>query len=479
MAVQFNVLPSESQVFLAPYVSITAIDTTPAASAVSAWNWYFRNTLVSNTSTWTYNFFDPIEVNYLSLTVSSPYGTFSSSAVPITIEEAWPGVLSFEILPSDDIEMSGATNSVVITARDTSPAVSGVSAWSWTFNNVPMGNSSTFNYTFFDPITGTIGLTVSGPFGSSTLNSQTLMITRPRENACNRSPVTPEGWRASTTLNHAITSYNLLGDRIKMQLGWPMVNIELCDDMIYDYIDQAIEWYSKYAGYTEEYLMFDANRLYIPRVGIKMDDLFTKQYQWADRCSSTYNPSMISAQYVDCDLNNYRKVTGVFEINPVEFTGTDTLFTMDYMFAQQTYFSYMLGSFGWDLITWHILKDWLNLREKLFATRPTMIFDQRTQYLKLIPEPTSNNNFYGVVGCYVERPISQLVQERWVQRYALALSMIGLAHTRGKYGQVTLFGGGSLNSSDIMTQGLAQKEQLEKELMEQFGEVTPPLFFVY
>ena len=41
-----------------------------------------------------------------------------------------------------------------------------------------------------------------------------------------------------------------------------------------------------------------------------------------------------------------------------------------------------------------------------------------------------------------------------------------------------LFGGGSVNSQDLMTQGNTEKELLEKELMDGFGEAEPPLFFI-
>jgi hypothetical protein len=294
-------------------------------------------------------------------------------------------------------------------------------------------------------------------------------------------PILPQGRRGSTTLNHSVTSYELLSDRIKYQLGWPVTQVELCDDQIYSYIDQGIEWYSKYAGYTEEYMVFDANRSYKYGYGIKMDDIINRLYCWHNFCNCQQgrtDRALITAQYVDCDLNDYRKVVDVFSLDPVEFTGTDVLFTMDYLFAQQTYFSYMLGSFGFDLITWHILKDWLSLREKMFATKPYIRFDNRTQILKLMPEPTPQNNFYGVIGLRVEKPISQLVQERWVQRYALALTMISLAHIRGKFGAVTLFGGASLNASDMMTQGLEMKKELEDEIMKTYGEVEPPYFFM-
>ena len=298
----------------------------------------------------------------------------------------------------------------------------------------------------------------------------------PQFTDCQGAPtVLPQWHRGSTTLNSSVTSYDKVVDRIKYQLGHPVTRIELCNDQIYDFIDQACEWYTKYAGTTEEYMMFDSSQ-YVCGVGIQLDEVLTKISKYYCVCGT--GTAAMSAQFIDCDLQDYRKVVGVFSLDPVESTGTDTLFTMDYLFAQQAYYSYLLGSFGFDMITWHVLKDWLKTREKMFATRPYFTFDPRTQRLKLFPEPLMpNQQFVGILGVHVERPIRDLVKERWVQRYALALSKIALGHIRGKFGSVTLFGGATIQGSDLMRQGEAEKEALEKELMENYGEVTPPLFF--
>ena len=481
MAVSFNILPDKTQVFTSPFVSVTAVDTTPGISGVSAWEWKFNKTTVSVASSWVYKFFDPVTANLVLNVSGVPFGTAISDPVTITIQDAYPTILSFKVIPDTEITIGPKDKSIAITALDTSPSVSGVTGWRWTFNGAPVSKTNKWEYTFFDPITGNIQLDVTGTTfsGTQTIGPQTLKITAPNVNACDKHPVLPKHHKGSTTLSHKITSYDLLVNRIKYQLGWPAVQIEICDETIYDFVDQSVEWYSKYAGQTEEYLAFDAAKVHECGLGIKLDTIFSNLYKWyCDPCDSNRNNPAISAQFYDCDLNMYRKVVDVFSVDPAEFTGTDVLFTMDYLFAQQTYFSYLLGSFGWDLITWHILKDWLDLRSKLFATKPYVRFDPRTQYLKLMPEPRARNNFIGVIGCRVERPVCDIVQERWTQRYALALTKIALAHIRGKFGQVTLFGGSVLNSTDLMTQGTEEKKQLEDELMSQFGEVTPPLFFI-
>jgi hypothetical protein len=161
------------------------------------------------------------------------------------------------------------------------------------------------------------------------------------------------------------------------------------------------------------------------------------------------------------------------------------MFTIEQTLAQQTYFSYAMGNYGFDLVSWYTLKNWLETREKLLATRRSYAFDERTQILRMFPQPGSNNSsvrFYGVISCYVERPIRDILKELWVYQYALALTKMSVANIRGKYGAVQLFGGGSLNSTDLMTQGLAEKEKLENTLYTGAapgqGDSDPPLFFV-
>jgi hypothetical protein len=293
----------------------------------------------------------------------------------------------------------------------------------------------------------------------------------------NHEPILPAGRRGSTTLNSAITSYELLAERIKMQLGFPVVRVELCDDQIYDFIDQAIEWYSKYAGYTEEYLVMNTGCLYECGLGIRLDKLFTAHACY--HCTGDESHlSRVSGQFFDCDMNHYRKVIDVRSVEPVQATGAGTLFSLDYMFAQQTYFSYLLGSFGFDLTTWHVMKEWLDLRKKMFASDPYVVFNNRSQYLKIIPEPIRGRAYLGVVSCYVEKSIAQMLSERWVFQYSLALTKITLAHIRGKFGSVQLFGGGGPNATDLMTQGTAEKEKLEQELLTMYGEVKPIDFLI-
>ena len=380
----------------------------------------------------------------------------------------------------------------------------------------------------------------------------------------------------STNLSNKISTFNELSDRILNTLGYPFINIEIHRDSLYTNIQIAVEMFTKFAGYTQEYLLFDSD-LYIKNQGIRLDHLFTintkgtfgQEYldgvntpdftnrienkptnatyiATSDISSTAFTtssalstvftegnslsandiidgtiydriiedlPSLSSSFIVqpvksfsilgsvsgadspnvdtsyfnsyDYDVMDYRKVIAVQDFEEGSSTGINQLFTIEQTLAQQTYFSYAMGNYGFDLISWYVLKDWMEMREKLLATKRSYSYDDRTQMLRMYPQPRAGSGsaerFYGVVMCSVERPIRDVIKEHWVYQYALALTKITVANIRGKYGTVTLFGGGSLNSSDLMTQGLAEKANLEAMLYEGapgLGDNEPPMFFV-
>ena len=387
----------------------------------------------------------------------------------------------------------------------------------------------------------------------------------------------------STNLNSKIDNFNRLSDRILRTLGYPFANVEIHRDQLFENISISLEYFSKFAGYTKEYLIFDSD-LYQKDYGIKIDDLFTLQgtdtfkeqkeldtpnkdftkeivkdtvfvatssipgslFLSSSALSSTFYDNItgsftsISANDIftsdfyneltkfsdsetlssigdlfiekiqqgftvqgsltsadgrnnttnsfinsfDYDIMDYRKVIAVTDFEEGSTTGINTLFTIEQTLAQQTYFSYAMGNYGFDLVSWYTLKNWLETREKLLAIKRSYTFDERTQILRMFPQPKSKSNvrFYGVVSCYVERPIRDILKELWVYQYALALTKMSVANIRGKYGNVTLFGGGSLNASDLMSQGLAERDKLEQQLMTGSapgqGDADPPLFFV-
>lgn len=354
------------------------------------------------------------------------------------------------------------------------------------------------------------------------------------------SAITPITAFQSTNLNSKIDSFTRLADRITRSLGAPMVNLEIHHDQLFENISIACEMFAKFAGYTEEYLIFDSN-LYEKGKGIRLDQLFTvtpyynkiidpsptvyvatssipaSYFSTSNTLSAEYKDGIFQNQiltttnylsvinfngtlgeyfnassnsqikYVnsfDYDVMDYRKVIDIIDFEEGSSTGINTLFTIEQTLAQQTYFSYAMGNYGFDLISWYVLKNWLEVREKLLAIRRYFTFDERTQYLTFYPPPgtsSSSGRFYGVVGCYIERRLKDIIKEPWVYQYALALSKISIGNVRGKYTGTTMFGGGQINYNDLLSQGLAEKEKLEAKLYEGapgLGDAAPPSFFV-
>ena len=435
----------------------------------------------------------------------------------------------------------------------------------------------------------------------------------------------------STYLANSVNGYERLGDRISYALGYPIVNLELHGNQIYTNIAIATEMFSKFAGYTEEHLVFDSDK-YTRGKGLNISELLTLTPELTatyttdvevtvgtsttvptvtakaftssdtgfislfefDSDDTTIDPSeytftvalddgnahvakalVVTLSSVNMELSGvdvsltqygdvYTTTTSMFDVSAVpgesseansysdplctytnsvsvgifldsnvtqggsvnasrndtlndtstvnQLTATspiigrfdsltrqsrkvieiysheessssslNTLFTIEQTLAQQTYFSYAMGNYGFDLISWYTLKQWLETREKMLSTKRYFKFNERTQHMLLIPEPKAGERFYGVVSCYVEKPVYDLIKEPWVYQYALALTKITLGRVRGKFGNAQLFGGTALDTS-ILQEGLTEKKELEEMLLKGatpgFGDAAPPMFFV-
>ena len=129
---------------------------------------------------------------------------------------------------------------------------------------------------------------------------------------------------------------------------------------------------------------------------------------------------------------------------------------MFYSFADYSVFIIVLMTFERFYAVWKPFKAKQMNKKRIFRFNPD------NQILKLIPEPTRMSTYYGLIGCKLQKPIKDLVSQLWVFRYVSALTKIQMGHTRGKYNGTILFGGQTVNYQDVMTQGLKEKEDLEK-----------------
>ena len=417
-----------------------------------------------------------------------------------------------------------------------------------------------------------------------------------------------------TYLQSRVRGYDRLVDRITWGLGYPMINLEVHRNQLNEYITIACEMFTKFAGYTEEFLIFNSS-LYEDGKGIRLDKLFSitpelnNAYQAVDLTISEsnsrsttstmsaslsgvmysflisdedddpteyvikytddstkhsrvgkvllttqWNPSAVeiggywdrgsvtwseygvihtsssdlltvsvetsgaSGQYVnivgtpngtgtgvviandfvsstqglsaqqnnlaayDTLIENYRQVMDVWSFDEGSNRGVNTLFTIEQTLAQQTYFSYAMGNYGFDLTSWYTVKNFLETRDKMLTISRSFKFNPETQYLTMYPGALSAGmQFFGIVACYVEKPLLHILKEPWVYQYATALTKIGIARVRGKYQGINLFGGGSPNYAELLSEGITEKKELETMLYEGtpgFGDAPPPQFFV-
>lgn len=375
--------------------------------------------------------------------------------------------------------------------------------------------------------------------------------------------ITPISAFMSTNLTSKIECFQELGARILRMLGHPIINVELHPDQLYDAISMSCEFFTKYAGYTREYLIFDSD-VYERDKGLRLDHLFTvahtgytlsEKLAEPTRANPDYNVSLRETLYMltsaipntyfatssalsasiptdglpamqimiestynelitfspelssyfrvipkepfsiqcetqpdvvkfnnmfDYDTMDYRKVIDVINFEEGSSTGINTLFSMEQTLAQQTYYSYAMGNFGFDLLSWHTVKDWQDMREKVLAIKRDIQFDNRTQYMRLYPQPRAGSRFWGVIDCYVERPLRDIIKEKWVLEYAVALSKVMWGRILTRVNGVSLLGGGNLNGELILSEGLESKKELEEMLVEGgYGDFDPIMFSFY
>jgi len=168
----------------------------------------------------------------------------------------------------------------------------------------------------------------------------------------------------------------------------------------------------------------------------------------------------------DYDIMDYRKVIDVVNFEEGSSSGITSLFSLEATMAQQTFYSYAMGNFGFDLLSWHAVKDWQKTREKVLAIRRDSYFDNRTQYLRFIPQPKLTSPFVGVLECYVEKPLRDIIKEPFILKYATALSKVMWGRILTKISGVQLLGSGTLNGDSVLAEGLADVKELETFLIE-------------
>ena len=152
----------------------------------------------------------------------------------------------------------------------------------------------------------------------------------------------------------------------------------------------------------------------------------------------------------DYDIMDYRKVASVTNYSESGVSSITSLYNFDTSLAQQFFYTNQFNHRSFGLTTWYALHEWRNLYEKMLAVKRGWHFNKDTQYLTLTPQPRMGERFFGIVECWVEKPLKDVLKEPWVFDYALAVCKEMLGRVRSKWGDsVQMLGGGSLSGNAL------------------------------
>jgi hypothetical protein len=195
--------------------------------------------------------------------------------------------------------------------------------------------------------------------------------------------------------------------------------------------------------------MFKKSKDEVFTVGGEKQELYTDNGITHDRVNLQYN------KMFDYDIMDYRKVVSVVNYSESGVSSITSLYNFDTSLAQQFFYTNQFNHRSFGLTTWYALHEWRNLYEKLLAVKRGWHFNKDTQYLTLTPQPRMGERFFGIVECWVERPLKDVLREPWVFDYALALCKEMLGRVRSKWGDsVSMLGGGSLTGNALAQEGV-------------------------
>jgi hypothetical protein len=260
-------------------------------------------------------------------------------------------------------------------------------------------------------------------------------------------------------LNFSVQTEGDMMDWICMQLGYPLVQVEITEPQLQMCINDSVEEFTKYVNQEEQYL------------GLNLSGYTPTEYDGDGK--------MLSAGgFILSDWTFGRPmITGVFDLENSgngSFGGHNTLFTISNTMWGQG----MLpipgatgggvgggGTGAW--VNYEMARSYIDLTKRMTASQIQYEFNPREQRLTLIPEPRDGSGCsskgFICIGVRTIRPDDQQYGESWCKRFALACAKIVIGNVRSKYEGTQLLGGGAINTT-IKDEGLSEKVELLDEL---------------
>ena len=240
---------------------------------------------------------------------------------------------------------------------------------------------------------------------------------------------------------------NLVQD-ILLELGYPLLTVELTKEQIDHAIVDAVLIYTKYASFEPRYIGIDI------------------------------------AQYIDHEGINLKKFN-ISVIKDIAF-GPPGLFgmsTSELVFGYSGYVSQAPSWQPFDFVSLSCLHEFRELAQRMLCPKPDWTFKPQTGILKIIPEPSvvykrwwhekhdlHHGHIPAVIDCEIEPQIWELYSNEYVRRLAAANAKVLLGTVRSKFTGVTLPGGGQIDGASLRQEGVAEvKELIDNIRGENFG----------
>ncbi len=225
-------------------------------------------------------------------------------------------------------------------------------------------------------------------------------------------------------------------DSIRHQFGYPTIEVELTKQQMNYAIDAALESIRKRSGiaYKRGFYFLDLKP-------------HQQQYKLTDK------------------RNGFNKVVDVMEIHRITSAFLSNAEGQGVYGQLALQHLYQMGTF--DLISYHLVSQYIETMEHLFASKITFDWNEDTRTLSTFKDFYKEERV--LIEVVVERTEQQLIKDRylksWIEKYAMVQCRIMLADIRGKYASLPGSGGGvSLNAAELSARADADLIDLYEQI---------------
>jgi hypothetical protein len=228
-----------------------------------------------------------------------------------------------------------------------------------------------------------------------------------------------------------------LMNEIRYELGYPTVDVELVPEQIDFVITKALEELRSRTAVAYKHGFF------FMHVGAE-----TQRYLLTNKTQ---------------EMDKIVTVLGVYRLTSSFLSSAHGAGVYGQIVLQHLY---NMGTF--DLLSYHLISEYTELMEILFAGRITFSWDEHKRELWIHHRFPFHERMV-LIEAATERTEQDIITDRWcrtwIRKYALASARMILAETRGKYSTLPGANGGvTLNASDLRQQATTDIEACMKDL---------------